>query len=61
MRVHRAPELVGRRLELHRHASFGNQLRRVWPNDVHAKNLVILLLADDLYEAFFFTNYASFA
>src|SRR5256885_2085817 len=61
MRVHCSPELLGSRFELHRHASLRDQLGRMWSNDMNAQNLVVLLLADDLDEALFLTDYARFA
>ena len=61
MRVHRAAQFFGSRFKLHRHAGFGNQFSRMWANDVHAENLVVLLLADDLYKAFFFAEDARLA
>ena len=61
VRVHRATQFIGSRLELHRHTRFGNQLRRVWPDDVYAQDLVVLLLTDNLYKSFFFAEYARLA
>src|SRR5690349_6860350 len=61
MRVHRSAQLIRSRLELHRHTSLSDQLGRVWSNDVHAQNLVVLLLADDLHKALFLTDDAGLA
>src|SRR5512132_3711768 len=33
----------------------------MWPNDVHAQNLVVLLLTDDLYETFLLADDARLA
>ena len=61
VRVHRAAQFVGGRFELHGHACFGDQLGRMWTNDVYAQNFVVLLFADDFYETFFLTDDASLA
>src|SRR5215208_3432699 len=61
MRVHRSSEFVRRRLQLHGNASFRDQFRRMWANDVHAQNLIVLLLTDDLYKAFFLADDAGLA
>ena len=58
VRVHGATQFVGCRFELHRHASLGNQLCRMWANDVHTKNLVILRFAYNLYKPFFLSENA---
>ncbi len=61
MRMHRAAQLFSRRLQLHGYTSFSNQFGRVWSNDMHAQDLVILLFGDDLYKAFFLAENARLA
>src|SRR5215213_2795588 len=61
VRVHRSSELVCGRFELHRYARFGDQFGRMWTNDVHAQNLVVLLLTDDFYKPFFLADDARLA
>jgi hypothetical protein len=50
MRVDRANQLFDRRFQAQCRRRFGHQLRRAPPDHVHAKQLIVLLLRDDLDE-----------
>src|SRR3954447_1706936 len=52
MRVNRANQLLDGALEAERQRCFRDQFRRARPDHVHAEHLVVLLLGDDLHEAF---------
>src|SRR5438477_96935 len=51
MRVDRLGDRLRRRLELQRGAAFHDQLRGARADDVHAEDLVVLLVGDVLHEA----------
>src|SRR5262245_14122842 len=50
MRVNRANQILDRRLQAKRCSGFGDQLRRARADHVHAEQLVVLLVRDDLDE-----------
>ena len=56
MRVNRAYQLFDRALEAQRERRFGNQLCRTRTDHVHAEDLVVFLVEDDLDEAFDFAG-----
>ena len=61
MRMNGATQFFRGRFQLHGNARFSDQFCRMRPDDVHAQDFVVFLLADDLYEAFFFAKYACLA
>src|SRR5690606_39881334 len=52
MRMHSRLHLLRRRLEVAADDEFADQLARARPDDVRAQDLAVLLVADDLHEAF---------
>src|SRR5215472_13551114 len=51
MRVNDVGQFLRRALHLQRHYRFGNQLRRIRPDDVHTENLAVLRVGNDLDES----------
>src|SRR5581483_3479437 len=51
VRVHNVAEFFGGRLQADGDAGLGQQVGRVWTDDVNAQDFVVLCVGDDFYEA----------